>query len=140
MKIQYFSTYKPGPKKQVLIVDSEWNILKLLYAFLSPDFSVVAKNNPVDAFHWLLDNNEPAIIIAELKSSIFDDSSFIKHLKNSGLYKDIPVILLTEHKDESPKSVDTSSYADAVLMKPFNPSYLVYKINLLIGENRSTMA
>ncbi|QQL51242.1 response regulator transcription factor [Mucilaginibacter ginkgonis] len=133
MKLQHLSNKPRLQKRQILIVDSEWNILKLLYAFLSREFTVVAKNNAVDAFHWLLSNNQPAIIIAELKSTGFDDLSFLKHLKYSGLYKDIPVILLTEYRGEEQKNADPFDIADVVLMKPFNPSYLIYKINHLIN-------
>jgi two-component system chemotaxis response regulator CheY len=127
-------------KQQILIIDSEWNMLKLLYALLSQEFDVVVKTSSVDALHWLVNGKKPALIITEYKLPRIDGVLFIKHLRFSGLYSDIPVIILSDAHDLENKTNGLPFFTGAVISKPFNPSYLVNRINFLIDEYKSTVA
>lgn len=111
-------------KKQILVVDDELSILKLLNFILSKEYDLVIKQNGADAISWLEDGNDPALIISDLEMPYIDGGSFIRNLKISGFYRDTPVILLSG-ADNLDKIVEQMPFrADCYFKKPFNPTEL----------------
>jgi len=115
-------------KKQILVVDDELSILKLLNFILSKDYDLVIKQNGADAISWLEDGNDPALIISDLEMPYIDGGSFIRNLKISGFYRDTPVILLSG-ADNLERVVEQMPFqADCFFKKPFNPAELKLSI------------
>lgn len=111
-------------KRQILVVDDELSILKLLNFILSKDYDLVIKQNGADAISWLEDGNDPDLIISDLEMPYIDGGSFIRNLKISGFYRDTPVILLSG-ADNLDAIVEQMPYrADCYFKKPFNPAEL----------------
>lgn len=123
-------------KKEILIVDDEVSILKLLNFVLSKEYKLVIKNSGVEAISWLEEGNEPALIISDLHMPYFDGSSFIHNLKVSGYYRDIPVILLSGNDDLEGVASGMAKKAEAYIHKPFNPQALKAEISRLISGNK----
>jgi two-component system chemotaxis response regulator CheY len=111
-------------KKQILIVDDEITILKLLNFVLSREYDLVIKTSGVDALSWLEEGNSPALILSDLEMPYFDGSSFIYNLKISGFYRDTPVIILSGAQDLDARVANMPFRLDACISKPFNPSQL----------------
>jgi two-component system chemotaxis response regulator CheY len=111
-------------KKTLLIVDDDLSILKLLNFILSKDYEIVVKNNGIDAFSWLEDGNMPKLIISDLQMPYFDGQSFLKNVKISGFYRDIPVIMLSAAHDLDEQVARMPFKVDAYMHKPFNPTSL----------------
>lgn len=116
-------------KKTLLIVDDDLSILKLLNFILSKDYEIVVKNNGIEAFGWLEDGNMPKLIISDLQMPYFDGQSFIKNVKISGFYRDIPVIVLSAAHDLEEQVSGMPFKVDAYIHKPFNPTTLKTAIN-----------
>jgi DNA-binding response OmpR family regulator len=119
-------------KKKLLIVDDDLSILKLLNFILSKEYEIVVKNNGMDAFSWLEDGNIPELIISDLQMPYFDGQSFVKNVKISGLFRDIPVILLSAAHDLDELVTKMPYNIDAYLPKPFNPTSLKSAIHQVI--------
>lgn len=119
-------------KKTLLIVDDDVSILKLLNFILAKDYDVVVKNNGIDAFGWLEAGNMPELIISDLQMPYFDGQSFIKNVKISGFYREIPVILLSAAHDLEQQVSKMPFKVDASIHKPFKPSDLKAIINQLL--------
>ena len=116
-------------RKQILVVDDELSILKLLNFILSKDYDLVIKQNGADAISWLEDGNDPALIISDLEMPYIDGGSFIRNLKISGFYRDTPVILLSG-ADNLDNIVSKMPFqADCYFKKPFNPAELKTSIS-----------
>ncbi|MBL4676124.1 MAG: response regulator [Mucilaginibacter sp.] len=111
-------------KKNLLIVDDDLSILKLLNFILSKDYEIVVKNNGIEAFSWLEDGNMPKLIISDLQMPYFDGQSFLKNVKISGFYRDIPVIMLSAAHDLDEQVARMPFKVDAYMHKPFNPTEL----------------
>ncbi len=111
-------------KKQILIVDDEITILKLLNFVLSQEYDLIIKNSGVEAISWLEEGNAPALIISDLEMPYFDGSSFIYNLKISGFYRDTPVIILSGASNLDEKVANMPFKLDAYVSKPFNPGQL----------------
>ncbi len=116
-------------KKQILVVDDDESILKLLNFILSKEFTVVMKTSGIEAFSWLEDGNYPELIISDLKMPYFDGTSFIRNLKISGFYRNTPVIVLSGALDVEEQVKKMSFSVEGYITKPFNPADLKEAIN-----------
>jgi DNA-binding response OmpR family regulator len=119
-------------KKLLLIVDDDLSILKLLNFILSKDYDIVVKTNGFDALDWLEDGNMPELIISDLAMPTFDGQAFVKNVKISGFYKDIPVVLLSAAHDLDDQVTTMPFKVDAYLHKPFNPTMLKSEISKIL--------
>lgn len=119
-------------KKQILIVDDELSILKLLNFVLSKEYNLIIKNSGVEAISWLEQGNDPELIISDLQMPYFDGSSFIRNLKISGYYRDTPVILLSGADDLEDRVSKMNFKVESFMQKPFNPTTLKSVISDLL--------
>jgi CheY-like chemotaxis protein len=115
-------------RKQVLIVDDEPSILKLLNFILSKQYSIHTMESGYKAHLWLEDGNFPDIIILDLHMPHFDGTSFLKSIKISGYYRDIPVIILSAAEDLDQIVANLPFKVEAYFPKPFNPESLKEEI------------
>ena len=121
-------------KKQILIVDDEVSILKLLNFVLCKDYNLVIKNSGVEALSWLEEGNDPALIISDLHMPYFDGNSFIRNLKISGFYRNTPVIVLSGEHDLESKVKSMPYKVDNFIPKPFNPTLLKAAISEILAK------
>jgi Response regulators consisting of a CheY-like receiver domain and a winged-helix DNA-binding domain len=120
-------------RKQILVVDDELSILRLLTFILSADYDLVIKKSGIEAISWLEEGNDPNLIISDLMMPYFDGGTLIRNLKISGLYRETPVILLSGAEDLEDKVKNMPFKIDSYLEKPFNPAVLKSKIAQLIN-------
>ena len=77
---------------------------------------------------WLEDGNFPDIVILDLHMPHFDGTSFLKSIKISGYYRDIPVIILSAAEDLENIVANLPFKVEAYFPKPFNPESLKEEI------------
>ncbi len=120
-------------KKQILTVDDDVSIRNLLHFLLRKDYEVVTKSNGLDAMLWLDKGNMPDLIIADVDMPGMNGYNFLKHLKSSGFFRDIPVVMLAsiENHEETIRCIQVG--AEDYVMKPFNPNALFSKIEKVIA-------
>jgi CheY-like chemotaxis protein len=121
------------PKKRILLVDDEIAILKLLEFILKKDYELVIRNNGFDALSWLDSGNIPDLIISDLEMPYFNGVDFVRSLKVSGYFRDVPVIVLSG--SESLENIKTKIpyNIDGLMAKPFNPTVLKDKIKIILN-------
>ncbi len=124
---------KEGPKKRILLVDDEIAILKLLEFILKKDYELVIKNNGFDALTWLDSGNIPDLIISDMDMPYFDGADFVKSLKVSGYYRDVPVIVLSGLETLENIKSKIPYEINGLMTKPFNPSILKDKIKIILN-------
>ncbi len=111
-------------RKQILIVDDEVSIHKMLGFILSEDYNIVNKESGAEALKWLENGNKPDLIISDLEMPHINGESFIRDIKVNELFRDTPVILLSGAENLE-RIVEGMVYrADCFLAKPFNPAEL----------------
>ncbi|AYL95844.1 response regulator [Mucilaginibacter celer] len=125
-------------KRTILIVDDDLSILKLLNFILSKEYDIIVKNNGIEAFSWLEDGNMPELIISDLQMPYFDGQSFIKNVKISGFYREIPVILLSAAHDLDEQVSKMPFTVDTYIHKPFKPEALKTAINKVLKVYESS--
>ncbi|WP_256006511.1 MULTISPECIES: response regulator [Pedobacter] len=127
-------------KRQILIVDDEVSILKLLNFVLSSQYDLIIKTSGVEAISWLEEGNSPELVISDLEMPYFDGSSFIYNLKISGYYRDTPVIILSGASNLPERVSQMPFTLDDFIQKPFNPAQLKEAISNVFAKydsNRS---
>ena len=115
-------------EKKLLAVDDEPTILLILQHIFGVDYTVVQKTNGKESLEWMNEGNIPDIIIADLNMPEMDGYEFIKHVRASGFFRNIPLIMLSGNENTQDKIKALQQGADDYLVKPFNPDELKARI------------
>ncbi|MCU0448310.1 MAG: response regulator [Bernardetiaceae bacterium] len=105
----------------MLVVDDDASIRLLLGKILSPKFQVVALTDAVGAFSWMSEGNMPDLVICDLNMPDFNGMEFLANMKKSGLYREVPVIMLSSFSQEEAAAKCLEQGAFAYFEKPFDP-------------------
>lgn len=120
-------------KKLILLVDDEITVLKLLEFILKKDYNLVIHNNGLEAISWMDEGHMPDLIISDLEMPYVDGLDFVRSLKTSGYYRDIPIILLSAAYSLDDLVQKLPYSFDLLVPKPFNPSKLKDTIKKLLS-------
>ncbi len=121
-------------KKNILVIDDEVTIRTLLVTFLSKKYNVEAKENGKDALTWLQDGNMPDLIVCDAQMPVMDGLEFVKNVRTSGFFKDIPIIMLSSLDTSDERVKYLKGGANDFIVKPFNPEELDVKIEIGLGR------
>lgn len=123
-------------KSNLLIIDDEPSITKILEHFLKKDFEVVVKHDGSEGMHWLEEGNQVDLIIADLHMPNLSGKEFLKVTRASNLYTDIPIIILSGSDESSERIQCLNLGADDFMVKPFNPMEVHAKINAILRRSK----
>ncbi len=121
-------------KQTILLVDDEITVLKLLEFVLKKDYTLVVHNNGLEAVNWLDNGHLPDLIISDLEMPYVDGIDFVRSLKCSGYYREIPIILLSAAYSLEDLKVKIKYNFDLLVAKPFNPGQLKESIKTLLAK------
>lgn len=119
-------------KKQVLIIDDQPVMRKLLEQFLKDKYEVISHENGKEALEWMYDGNIPDVVIADLNMPEIDGFEYIKRVRESAFFQDIPLIVLSGEDSSVERIKCLKLGANDYLIKPFNPEELALRINNLV--------
>lgn len=122
-------------KKQILAIDDSKAIRFLLQTVLGREYQVVSVPDGYSAMYYLLHRERPDMIIADPQLPDMEDWELIHQLSSSGLYGDIPIVVLSA-LDARATAEKCGEYGVArYYLKPFNPVDLLKDIsNLMEGK------
>lgn len=117
--------------KSVLIVDDEPNIRLFMREFLeSEGYSILEARNGREGLA-ILTREHPRVIITDLLMPEMDGMDFLRATRREPETKKIPVIVLSVKDEFSDIRSAFEAGATEYLTKPFDPGYLVAKVNQL---------
>ncbi len=120
----------------ILMIDDESAMQKILKQYFKGKHEVVTHNNGREALIWLYQGNLPDIIIADINMPILNGEGFINEIKSSGLYSNIPLIMLSGEDKSEIRIKCLNAGADDFMMKPFNPRELEARLNAVLRRAR----
>jgi DNA-binding response OmpR family regulator len=123
-------------KKTLLALDDEISILKILDFYFGKSFNVVAKKNGKEALDWMQQGVIPDVIVADINMPELDGIAFIRQIRSSGFFKEIPLVILSGNEESSEKIKCLRAGADDYLIKPFNPEELEVRIENILRRLR----
>jgi CheY-like chemotaxis protein len=131
MKNNSFTLHKH--KKKILIVDDEVSVLKLLQFILKDEYEPIIRQSGIEALSTLNNGNIPDLIISDVEMPFFSGIDFIKSLKTSGYFRNIPVIVLSG--SDTPENIQAKIpyILNGIMLKPFNPTYLKEVIKTVLN-------
>jgi len=106
----------------------------LLENFLSKTYEVITKNDGMEGVQWLEQGNMPDLIVADIQMPNMDGYDFIKNIRASGYFKEIPLIMLSGIESSQEKVKCLKLGANDYMVKPFNPEELSIRIELLLAR------
>jgi len=123
-------------KKQILAIDDSKAIRFLLQTVLGREYHVVTVPDGYSAMYYLSHRSQPDLIIADPQLPDMEHWELIQQLASSGLYGDIPLIVLSglDHKETELKCLEHGVVK--YFMKPFNPVDLMTAINELVQSSQ----
>lgn len=122
-------------KKKILLVEDEPTIQRLLHFILSKEFDIRSAANGYEAFLLMERQEIPDLIIMDWMMPQMDGNTFLKCLKVSGLYCDIPVIVLSASEGVR-EELDGLPYpVSHYLPKPFDPRTLKATIGTILNTS-----
>jgi two-component system chemotaxis response regulator CheY len=125
MLFSFLKPYKPV----ILVVDDNIFIKKLLTKILEARYTVYTAGNGIEALVLLHQSVKPDLIITDIEMPVMNGYELIKAIRQIGLYKHIPVCILSDHHTNIIKNALGSIEVEEVFTKPFDPHTLLDKIN-----------
>lgn len=114
--------------KKVLVIEDDEPLCWLLEKILGNKYEVSIMNDGMEALSWLSSGNTADLIISDIRMPSLDGLQLLENLKQSGLYRDIPVIILSSFEDPRKRKECLDLGAVDYFIKPFEPQHLVSRV------------
>ena len=112
---------------KVLVIEDDAPLCWLLEKILRGKYEVIVMNNGLEAWSWLSDGNSCDLIISDVKMPSLNGIELLENLSNSGLFRNIPVIMLSGLEDSREECLNMGAFA--YLVKPFEPQRFLSEVN-----------
>lgn len=119
-------------KKHILILDDKIAIAKIISVYLSDGFDITYFDTPIKGLEWLYEGHIPDLIILDIYMPEMRGDEFLSYIKRNGLFKDIPVIVLSGEESSDTRIKMLELGADDYILKPFNPMELKVRIRKVL--------
>ncbi|MBC6490329.1 response regulator [Flavihumibacter stibioxidans] len=120
-------------KRKILIVTESKAIRFLLQTVLQDNFTAITASEASDAMFWLAKSEMPDAIVIDPNLPDTEPWELVEYFKTSGLYKHIPMVVISSKPEEEIASYCTHFGVEAAYHKPFNPVDLKKTLEGLIA-------
>ncbi|MEP7278928.1 MAG: response regulator [Bacteroidota bacterium] len=125
-------------KKKILAIDESKAIRFLLQTVLGQKHQVITAADGCSALYWLSKRNLPDVIIMDPQLPDMQDWELLEHLKSSGIYGHIPIIMLSSLNIKETQLKCKEFGLTYCFQQPFNPVELEQAVEeLLAYENKN---
>jgi CheY-like chemotaxis protein len=119
-------------KRKILAIDESKAIRFLLQTVLGQKYQVITASDGCSALYWLSKRNLPDVIVVDPQLPDMQDWELLEHLKSSGLYGHIPIVVLSSLAiKETEQKCKELGIKDS-FQQPFNPVELEKAIEALL--------
>lgn len=119
-------------KRLLLLVENHDHLRQMLGGFLSQHFEVVGARDGLEALSWLNSGLSPDAIVTGAQLPKISGPQFVEALRNSGLHRDIPVVVIGEQPSKQGEEQQFRQLGvDDYLGKPFDPLRLFDRLTAL---------
>jgi two-component system, OmpR family, alkaline phosphatase synthesis response regulator PhoP len=122
------------PKKKILVVDDEPQIVKVLTVFIeNAGFEVASSNDGRKAIS-IFEQEKPDFVILDLNLPGMDGLEVCRAIRKESK---VPILMLTARTEESDKLIGLEIGADDYIVKPFSPREIVARIRTIFRRTQS---
>jgi two-component system, chemotaxis family, chemotaxis protein CheY len=119
---------------RILIIEDNAPLAWLLERMLRGKYCITVMNNGLDALLWLAEGNTCDLIISDLQMPSVSGIELLENLKQSGLYSEIPVIILSAMEESVKECIALGAFC--CIAKPFDPQKLLQQIKLALDASK----
>lgn len=121
----------------IYCVEDERNIRELLvYTLETTGFQAKGMADGEELFQALSCDPAPEMILLDIMLPGKDGYTILKQLKNSDLYRDIPVIMVTAKEEELDKVKGLDGGADDYITKPFGMMEFIARVKAVMRRSK----
>lgn len=120
-------------RKRILVIEDHKSVRLLLQALLKQLYQVETTSNGLAGMAWLNKGNKPDLILLDMNMPEINGLHFLDNLRNSGLFSQIPVVVISGNNDEQEKAACLKLGAKQIFEKPFSPTKLKDSIHEILG-------
>lgn len=120
-----------------MAIDDEKSIRFIVENTFNKEFEVTTLSNGMDALYYIQSGNLPDVIICDVEMPVMNGFDFIKRIRESGFFDEIPLIMLSGKEESADKIKCFEMGADDYVVKPFNPRELIVRIKRRIETSAS---
>lgn len=125
-------------KKKLLVVDQSDSTKIILDHFLGKEFDIIQKSNGYEALDFLNSGVDIDFLITELNLPLLNGKELIQKLRQSHLFSNLPILMLTASSESKDRIECMNLGADNFIEKPFNPFEIQARINAVLRLCRRT--
>jgi two-component system, chemotaxis family, chemotaxis protein CheY len=118
---------------KVLVIEDDAPLCWLLEKILRGKYEVIVMNNGLEAWSWLSDGNSCDLIISDVRMPSLSGIELLENLSNSGLFRNIPVIMLSGLEDSREECLNLGAFA--YMVKPFEPQKFLNEVSRALLQN-----
>lgn len=127
-------------KANILIIEDHDAVRLLLGITFKRQFNVVTKRDGLEGLAWLSAGNFPDLIILDMQMPRLNGLGFLRQLRSSGMFNQIPVLLVSGNND----AIENAELFDLGIVdfipKPFDPTLLYEKVKMIVSSNHNTLS
>ena len=121
---------------RILVVEDNPDLRHFLYDVLIDDYNVTLAENGAIALSLALEN-PPDLVITDLMMPYFDGEQFVRELRASERFPNVPVLVLSARADDALRETLLEELVQDYLTKPFSPQELRARVRNLIMVKRT---
>jgi two-component system alkaline phosphatase synthesis response regulator PhoP len=126
--------------QQILVVDDDHDIVRLVRAYLEKaGFQVLTANDGETALH-ILRRDRPALVVLDLMLPDRDGWDITRLVRGDPTLADTPIIMLTARIDDTDKIIGLELGADDYVTKPFNPREVLARVRTVLRRSQGSTA
>ena len=123
-------------KANILIIEDHDAVRLLLGLTFKKQFTVVTKRDGLEGLAWLAAGNFPDLIILDMQMPRLNGIGFLRQLRTSGMFHQIPVLLVSGNNDANENAELFDLGIVDFIPKPFNPTLLYEKVKKIVSNNQ----
>jgi len=132
ISIKNYQKYIKENVNILIVEDSLTQAESLKHLLENQGYKIKITTNGYEAIKSL-ERESPSLIISDIVMQPMDGYELCKKIKEMDKFKDIPIILLTSLSEPLDIIHGVESKADYYLTKPYDESYLIYKVEALLS-------
>lgn len=127
-------------KANILIIEDHDAVRLLLGITFKRQFNVVTKRDGLEGLAWLSAGNFPDLIVLDMQMPRLNGLGFLRQLRSSGMFNQIPVLLVSGNNDASENAELFDLGIVDFIPKPFDPTLLYEKVKTIVMNNQKAFS
>lgn len=121
-------------RRNLLVVDDDKSMRRLLEFLLLPYYNVVCMKNGSEAFNWLNQGNAVDLVITDCEMPVMDGVALITAIRKIPLFQEIPVLVISSERQDVLDKKFNCLEVKTFLNKPIDPKTLFWRVEESLGK------